>query len=87
MPAKLKKKYNIKSEEFIAWVISCIGSAPPNDVLWMLDEHEKVAIQNPLVFARSAPLEEIFVIMNKLGFHRYIWLRCRGYKIRPIESF
>lgn len=52
----------------IAWVVSCIGKVNPAMRSVLLDNYESRRIINVKKWAESASVEEIMVIMTKLGF-------------------
>lgn len=69
MPNKRRKrrKYQIRDEAFIRYVVSSIKSIPNNGIKYNLDDYERYAIFRPTQWAREAPMEEILAVCAKLG--------------------
>lgn len=65
---RTKRKYKIRSENFISHIIACVKSVPENEIRLRLDEYEQQAIRNPKQWATTASMEEVMVITTKLGF-------------------
>lgn len=68
LPKKHTRRYRIRTPEMINWVVSCIKLAPHHVKLERLDDYELNAIRQPRSFAKFAPIEEIIVILTRLGY-------------------
>lgn len=69
---RVSRKYNIKDDNFVRYVVSCLKSVAHEDVAWRLDEYERAAIKDKAKWVRNADLDEIIVIMTKLGFPMFL---------------
>lgn len=70
MPYNLKKrrKYNVKDEKMIRHIVECIKSVPKHEIQWRLDDYERNSIRNPLRWAKTASMDELMIVVTKLGF-------------------
>lgn len=64
---RVSRKYNIKNDSMVRYIVSALKSVSHEDFGWKLDEYERYAVRNMAKWARNAPLEEIMVIMSKLS--------------------
>lgn len=70
--ARVTRKYNVKNDNFVRYVTSCLKSVSHEEASWRLDSYELYAIRNTSKWARNSPLEEVLTIMTKLGFPMFI---------------
>lgn len=63
-----KRRYSVKTPNFIAWVVSCVGKVKPDLRSVLLDDYELRRIMFTKKWAERAPIEEVMVVLTKLGF-------------------
>lgn len=69
---RVSRKYNIKNDNFVRYVVSSLKSVLQEDIAWRLDDHQKYAIRMATKWARNAPLEEIMYVMSALGYPMFL---------------
>lgn len=64
----MRRRYSIKTPNFITWVVSCLNQCSFEKKITVLDEYEMRRVKSPKRWAEIAPMEEIMVVLPKLGF-------------------
>lgn len=74
MPNKRRKrrKYQIRDEAFVRYVVSSIKKLPKHRIGEHLDDYERYATVRPAQWVREAPMEEILAVCAKIGVTLYL---------------
>ncbi len=63
---KIKRKYNVKTPNFIEWIISCLGQVTPEMRSVLLDDYEIRCVKAGKKWAQKASVEEILVMLIRI---------------------
>lgn len=64
----MRRRYSLKSPNFITWVVSCVNRCSFEKKSILLDDFEMRRTKSPKRWAEIAPIEEIFIVLVKLGY-------------------